>query len=234
MTTTKKGSSAKPRNRPPTQTPNINRNRFDKFTDVTEDQKPSYSEVASSNRISDFADPDRSQVPPPDENKEPKDTKFDAILTAIQSTNTAIKSINDRMDTTDSTVQNQFWAMNARFANMENIQDQATKSGDTDDDESLSRHNATNIPPNTSVINSDNHHHNNTRDRFQPPQSAGNNDNDYNATENIDSNVNRATNLPNHRRGNYRNHNNRPDSSDTQQSFLNQNQFTLAISNNIK
>ena len=115
MTTTKKGSSAKPKNRPPTQTSNVNHNRFDKFSDVSDDQKPSYSKVASSNRITDFTESDKSQVPPTNENKDPQDTKIDAILTAIQSTNTAIQNINDRMDTTDSKVQNQFWAMNARF-----------------------------------------------------------------------------------------------------------------------
>ena len=102
MTTTKKGSSAKPKNRPPAQTPNVNRNRFDKFSDVAENQKPSYSKVASSNRITDFAETDEFQVPPPHENKDSQDTKFDTILSAVQ-------SINDRMDTTDSKVQNQFW-----------------------------------------------------------------------------------------------------------------------------
>ena len=67
---------------------------------MEDEQKPSYSKVALSNRITDFPKSDKNQVPSPNEDKTSQDSKFDTLLTAIQ-------SINDQLNTSESKVQNQ-------------------------------------------------------------------------------------------------------------------------------
>ena len=202
MTTSKKGSSAAPKNRPPTPTSSTNRNRFEKLTDPDDDQKPSYSKVASSNRITDFSVSDEHPAPSPSTTKDSQDSKFDTLLMALQ-------GITDRLNTMETKIE------------------QIDPSTDNDDD----RDNASSLPPDPSNEIPDPPRPGDSHPQFNPPSSANDHVNDFHPVDTIDPNVRHTENFANHRRGNFRNHNRRPESSETQQSYLNQNQFSLSVSN---
>ena len=202
MTTSKKGSSAAPKNRPPTPTSSTNRNRFEKLTDQDDDQKPSYSKVASSNRVTDFSVSDEHPALPPSTTKDSQDQKFDHLLMALQ-------GITDRLNTMETKIE------------------QIDPSTDNDDD----RDNASSLPPDPSNEIPDPPRPGDSHAQFNPPSSANDHVNDFHPVDSIDPNVRHTENFANHRRGNFRNHNRRPESSETQQSYLNQNQFSLSVSN---
>ena len=99
MTTSKKNSTAKPKNRTPNLTPNPNQNRYETFADDSDEPKPSYSKVASSNRVTDMPLSTSKTDPTQGDTMVIQDSKLDTLLNAIQ-------NIDERMNDTDSKIQN--------------------------------------------------------------------------------------------------------------------------------
>ena len=99
MTTSKKNSTAKPKNRTPNLTPNPNQNRYETFADDSDEPKPSYSKVASSNLVTDMPLSTSKTEPTHGETMVIQESKLDTLLNAIQ-------NIDERMNDTDSKIQN--------------------------------------------------------------------------------------------------------------------------------
>ena len=201
MTTSKKNSTAKPKNRTPNLTPNPNQNRYETFADDSDEPKPSYSKVASSNRVTDMPLSTSKTEPTHGETMVIQESKLDTLLNAIQ-------NIDERMNDTDTKIQNQFWTMNSRFSALENTLEKSTNHDSDIDDTQLSR-------PDQDIQTESNR----TDDMSSDAQ-------DNVRSSDAQDNVSRQP-----RRGNDRHRYRPPQSADTQQSFLNQNEFTLAISN---
>ena len=171
-----------PKNRPPNQTPSTNRNRYEQFADDETSQKPSYSKIASSNRVTDLPLSETKPETQPDTLKDSIDSKFDTLLSAM-------KDIKVRMNDSETKNQNEFWALNSRFSDMENKLEQDDAPAKNNENQSMS-------------------------------------DNDPDMANEAHGNI---SNQP--RRGCDRTCFCPPQSADTQASFLNQNQFSLAITN---
>ena len=97
MTASKKSSLTKSKTRPPTQTLSSNWNRFEKFADEEDIPKPSYLKVAFSQCVTDIPTSIEKSAPSQVDNQNEQDSKFDTLLSAIQ-------SINERMATNDTAI----------------------------------------------------------------------------------------------------------------------------------
>ena len=213
MATSKKNQSAKPKHRLPTQTPNPNRNSFSKLHEVDETPgKPSYSKVAaSSTRVTDLPDDVSHSIAQNSPPASSHDSKLDTLLNAVN-------SINERMSDTDSKIQNQFWTMNStmnsRFSNLENAIEHTATAPNSDNDET-----------------EDPQHDSRSTSRNVDNQSINNNDeNELHGDNKGHDNDTYNRHRPNSQRGVY-NRYKAPSSADSQQSYLNQNQFSMAITN---
>ena len=202
MTTSKKkkGSTATPRKQQTQKSPGITTNRFGVLDTTPENPTPLYSEVASSNRISEIPVP-MSKV---------QDTpKTEPSLSALLS---AIQSINFRFDDQEENLNEKFKYIDDRFDTM---------------DSRSRRESSAQVNEGLTKIHSDN-----CDDQSNDDHTSSDIDNDHDSSSvaREQSNASQHQHRPNSRRGNY-NRYQAPASADSQPSYLNQNQFSIAMTN---
>ena len=216
MTTSKKKTSStakKPRNQSVHPPPNTTGNRFDSLTLTLEETKPLYSEIASSNRVSEI--PTSSTTPSDTQTKEPS---LSALMGAIQ-------NVMFRFDDREEELNEKFKSIDERFENL-------PSSAPSQPQQQLRSGNCESTQPVEDHIDNHSEKNNCLQDTNDDLCHSVSNMNLEDSSPPNHHPTNQGRNHPNSRRGNY-NRYNPPSSADS--NYLNQNQFSVAITNsNIK